>query len=611
MSEVKRNISLRNSTNIFTSTFSLSSNNVPKPLIGESVIKYGDEAFVYGGRDALNAQLVNDMYVVDLNTCSWKQVEYQGNQKPIPRYFHSGDLWNNKLIFFGGMGFNDDTKCLYVLNDIDIYDIETKQWSHIPGMITENQTNDDAKEVNESDVDEKSKHLYPSARYGHLHCVLDHYLIIFCGQDLSNSYIEEINIFDLDSGKWVFKSLFNHHCGIYRSNCVVINKDSEFLQMCRPINTTQDSNEHSIGSLFFYLNYNFVNVKRQVIYLELFELDTAESEKKSAALAKDNNQSFRFLELDVTEKFLSSAMPPGLRFPAVNILGDNLILSGIYLTSSRQAFVLWVYSLDKELWLQLDMLGVLNHGSWFKCLVLDCTNRFVVFGNKTRKLTQDYNLRQSNYDHIVFIELEGYGVYRKPQMGRVTERSEQLGKLLLNGISDMEILTIERMHIPCLSRMLYKRWPAFQKIMDRAVEKNQEAFQAEVSQLGPQLTDLPFSSIHSTGSRVLYMPYSFETCSAFLHYIYCGTLNGSYCTAKNLCNLLILCKGFEGLETFFAYIVHLLHGVLNRNNVKLIYETAALTGAKGLQLRALRRIARIEQGGTAISPTSPLPNLDD
>ncbi|WBW71833.1 Ras1-Scd pathway protein Ral2 [Schizosaccharomyces osmophilus] len=600
MPHTASNATLKNTVNVFTSSLLTSTGPFPKPSIGESIVQNGNHAYLYGGRDAEDGTPMNDLYFVDLETGSWKLVENQGPIKPTFRYFHSGIFWNNNLVFFGGIGFDEENNSLCSLNSTEIFDLETKTWRVVPPEASNFANTADAETFT----------CEPLPRYGHLYCVLGDYMIVYCGQDLSNNYIEQINAFDLRTEKWVHRSPLAYHCGVYRSNCISLDRESEFFRFC----TSEDATERQdqfVGSLLFYLNSNFVDVKRELILLKLYKVSDAERNKEGIDEREGYHPGLYFEEENVTEKFVGTSMPPGLRFPRVYMVGDNLVLSGIYLTSSRQAFVLWVYSLDRENWIQLDTLGLLNHGSWFKCLCMPQNNQLVIFGNQTRRLIQDYNIRQSNYDNVVYIELEAYGVYRRPKIPHYSERSEKLGKLLLTGVSDMEILTLDRNHIPCLSKILYKRWPKFQRLLDQTAENNQDAFRMSLSEHGPQVAELPFTPINSTGSRMLYMPYSFETCTAFLYYLYCGKINESYLSTKTLCNLLILAKHDEGMETFFQYIVHLLHKTLNQNNVKTIYEIAVLTGAKGLQLRALRRIARIEQNGVAISNPSFLPNLEN
>ncbi|EPY50709.1 Ras1-Scd pathway protein Ral2 [Schizosaccharomyces cryophilus OY26] len=485
MPHTASNTTLKNTVNVFTSSLLTSTGTFPKPVVGESIVQSGNHAYIFGGRDAEDSSLTNDLYIVDLETSSWKLVENQGSIKPTPRYFHSGIIWNGNLVFFGGIGFDEDKNSLCGLNTTEIFNLETKTWRIIPAKESETGSESDA----------GTSTCEPLPRYGHLYCVLGDYMIVYCGQDLSNNYIEQINVFDLITEKWVHSSPFAYHCGVYRSNCTSLDHDSDFSKFCTAENNNNDEENtrrqnQFVGSLLFYLNSNFVNVKRELILLKLYKVSNTKGNGGGTDKREGSNSCFYFEEQDISEKFVGSSMPPGLRFPRVYMVGENLVLSGIYLTSSRQAFVLWVYSLDRANWIQLDTLGLLNHGSWFKCLSMQQNNQLVIFGNKTRKLIQDYNVRQSNYDNMVYVELEAYGIYRKPKIPHYSERSEKLGKLLLTGVSDMEILTLERNRIPCLSKILYKRWPTFQRLLDQAAEQNQDAFRMSLSELGPQLRNM-------------------------------------------------------------------------------------------------------------------------
>ncbi|EEB08468.1 Ras1-Scd pathway protein Ral2 [Schizosaccharomyces japonicus yFS275] len=542
---------VKQSLNDITLLVQSTKGQVPPPVIGETSVIIDNHVYVFGGRDAQSKKLRSNMYKMDISNFYWSALNSEESRLPTPRYFHSSTVWNNKVILFGGIGVDENDQ-LYVLNSLEVFDIITESWEAFGSV-------------------DQDPNLIPTPRYGHLVSVLGDYLFVFCGQDLANNYIEEVGVLDLIQQKWVYLGPFRHHCGIYRAN-VLENVTKAMQTNLRAAPPIVPSDETFIGTIAVYSNHNFANVRRM-----LFVMD----------VTRTQNGEFTIREQDYSEMLKGASMPPGLRFPVVYSAGCNIVIAGVFLTSSKQAFVFWAFSTETKQWKHVDIQGVLNLGAWFRSVHLPDTNQILTFGNMEGNLVEAYNSRESSYVHAVTVELEAYGIYPKP-LDAFSKQGREIGELMLSGPSDMEILTLERLHVPCLSKVLTKRWACFKGVLETCANNNQNEFRLKLTNFGSQVTDLPFSTIQNTGSRVLYMPYTFDTCSAFVYYLYCGCIKPEYRTVSILCTLLLLCVSSHGLEHLKKHVTHHLHELMTAKNVGQIYETAALTGEKGLQLRALR-----------------------
>jgi len=102
-----------------SSRLHLCSGDVPPPLVGASATLVepsqhgqakGAQVYLFGGRLVSSRRMVNTLYRLDLDEMRWSRLTPTTKpklataepslQQPQPRYFHSADLWNNKIIFF-------------------------------------------------------------------------------------------------------------------------------------------------------------------------------------------------------------------------------------------------------------------------------------------------------------------------------------------------------------------------------------------------------------------------------------------------------------------------------------------------------------------------------
>ncbi|CAG8738000.1 12472_t:CDS:1, partial [Acaulospora morrowiae] len=182
-----------------TASTRLTTGDIPPPLVGSSTVVIGTHLYLFAGRLVSSRRMTNELYMLDLETFVWTKIQDNNQQAPKARYFHSSNQYKNSIIVFGGMGYSKSSDSLCVLDDICIFDLETSSWRY--------------PEIVQSDFS-------PRPRYAHLASVTANKLVVIGGQDMTNYYIEEINVFDLNEMKWTLSRSFEKHCGAYRSVAV-------------------------------------------------------------------------------------------------------------------------------------------------------------------------------------------------------------------------------------------------------------------------------------------------------------------------------------------------------------------------------------------------------
>lgn len=508
--------------------------DVPPALVGASVTLVHDDRdsakarlYLFGGRLVTTRCMVNDMYELNLYTLRWTKLisdqdassSSKPRPQPQPRYFHSCNVWNGKLIIFGGMGYvrGGGESDLCVINETVAFDIATHTWDldFMPGIARIERAGPEDEEEDDGEM----VRMLPQSRYAHLSSTTADSLVIIGGQDMGNHYVEEINVLDLRTRRWTAKQPFAKQRGSYRSLAVeplwhVEHSDMSSSQSAPTAKTlhsalankrgrsgslASSSTKQSVSSMlapeslsflpastqqyddhgrqrplpiYVYTNYNFTDVKREMESMQL-EVDdetgqcTLSVEDRSAAMS-------------------GISLPPGLRFPTGAVLGSHLIISGTYLANTSQTFAIWALHLPSMHWTRLDVGASLLTGSWNRGLLWPTQNRLIVFGNRDRDLVADYNHRQTNWDHILLIELDAWGI-AQPPIARYSRASVELGMqklassavgsfsatlengngfdssvmLALGGRGDFEIICTDGMKLGCDRAILERRWPWF------------------------------------------------------------------------------------------------------------------------------------------------------
>ena len=480
----------------------------PRALVGATTTILGDKLYVFGGRvlSRRHPQLTSDLYELDLVRRHWTKLEASGDI-PQSRYFHSMcALGDTKLICYGGMSpassvapqaqsnaFNqpndvDFQSEMVVMSDIHVFDAPTRRWTSIatantpqgryahcaavlPSLATFTSANAPLSAIH---------HNPPSTtpNQGSLGVALDGTggaeMVVVGGQDSANTYIEQISVFNLRSLKWTATSSLGRSCGAYRSvvaplTSIPASKLGKGLDQEPVVDEAARKSDRadSDSSMLIYSNYNFLDVK-----LEL---------------------QVRLADGSLVEKPMAGQFsPPGLRFPNGGVLDNHFVVSGTYLTSSKQEYALWALDLTTLTWSRIDAGGgIFSQGSWNRGVLWPRRNTFVILGNRRRSLVEDYNHRRINFSNICMVELEAFGLYDNPRRAWPTSKypsisapvlppsvvlktqtpagrpipsaAADLGLLAMNirELSDMDLIAIGQERIPVNSYLLARRWGPF------------------------------------------------------------------------------------------------------------------------------------------------------
>ncbi|KAL8866269.1 MAG: hypothetical protein Q9174_006398, partial [Haloplaca sp. 1 TL-2023] len=482
----------------------------PHGLVGATTTILGDKLYVFGGRvlSRRRPPLTADLYELDLIRRHWTKLETTG-EIPAPRYFHSVcALGDTKLICYGGMSPAttsprpnapasnplDPQPEVVVMSDIHIYDAPSRRWMYISTADTPQGRYAHCAAVLPSSAVFASAnaplsaiHHNPSSgnpHQGTLGVDLDGTggaeMIVVGGQDSANHYIEQISVFNLRSLKWTTTRTLGRSCGAYRSVVAPLTSMPASRIGLNQADNIEDNVESSDSpnagsSMLIYSNYNFLDVK-----LEL---------------------QVRLADGSLVEKTMNSQFsPPGLRFPNGGVLDNHFVVSGTYLTSSKQEYALWALDLKTLTWSRIDAGGnVFSQGSWNRGVLWPRRNTFVILGNRKRSLVEDYNHRRINFSNICMVELEAFGLYDNPRRAWPTlsnpsfsapvipstlrprqptfggrpysNAAKDLGQMALafRELSDMDLLAIGGERIPVNSHLLSRRWgPYFVQLLNES-----------------------------------------------------------------------------------------------------------------------------------------------
>jgi hypothetical protein len=499
----------------------------PHPLVGATTTILGDKLYVFGGRrlSRTRPQLTSDLYELDLVKRHWTKIEARGDI-PSARYFHSVcPLGDTKLVCYGGMSpatpsSNQATAVLQgtpadaqpevvVMSDIHIYDAPMRTWMYVPSSDSPQGRYAHCATILPSSAVFSStgaavtaiRHNPASANanQGSLGVQLEGdggaEMVVVGGQDSANHYIEQVSVFNLRSLKWTETSTLGRSCGAYRSVVAPLTSisPSDIGAGSRqgsepPTPDEQSSNTNGQSSMLIYSNYNFLDVKLE---LQVRHPDGTLSEKPMQG----------------------NFSPPGLRFPNGGVINNHFVVSGTFLTSSKQEYALWALDLRTLSWGRIEAGGnIFSQGSWNRGVLWNRRNSFVILGNRKRSLVEDYNHRRINFSNMCVVELEAFGLYDNPR--KVTPSSAfrsvsappqndrldllaggrtllpaatELGQMALGmrEFADMDFLAIHGERIPVNSHLVARRWgPYFNQLL-RESTRSEEKESADTATLRP------------------------------------------------------------------------------------------------------------------------------
>lgn len=662
----------------------------PPPLVGSSTTIVNDTLYVFGGRvlSRTRPQLTCDMYALDLITRVWTRLETKGAIPP-PRYFHSVcALGDSKLVCFGGMSpasanllnatpqkissSHESGNEVVVMADIHIYDIASRTWSYIP-----------TSEVPEGRYAHCATILASSATFTNNSTVAATVLagktpdglggaemVVVGGQDSENHYIEEINVFNLRSLKWTGPRMLGRSCGAYRSVVSPLPRGmttqmigaglkayssssngipplggggakGEDPMSLSAVGERRDPSKGGHGMLI-YSNYNFLDVK-----LEL---------------------QVRLPDGTLEEKpMVGPYSPPGLRFPNGGVIDSHFVVSGTYLTSSKQEYALWALDLRTLIWSRIDVGSVFTQGSWNRGVLWAKRNTFIILGRRDRSLVDDYNHRRINFSHLCMVELEAFGLYDNPRYHThpslqrcFSTPAQELGRLVLGmrHLADMEFLAVGGERVPVNSRIVARRWgPYFIELLNASnppsTSPTTASFSAPskfltsaISAHNPHYTNPSSSNPHYstatitpqtimaanqsyqqkevtpptpvqlsplTRPRTLYLPHTHQTLLTLVHFLYTSTLpppSHPQSSPQILCSLLQIARPYR-VEGLLEAVVERLHQALDGKNAAAVFNAAAMAAGGGASIFNIGERRSMDAGNNYMGGNiTPTPNAN-
>ena len=499
----------------------------PHSLVGATTTILGDKLYVFGGRSLSRSrpQLTSDLYELDLISRHWTKLETRGDVPP-PRYFHSVcALGDTKLVCYGGMSpvilppgqavpapqqspNGESQPEVAVMSDIHMYDVTTRNWTYLAtGEAPQGRYAHCATILPStgawasSNAPLSALHHNASAstnpNHGSIGVSIEGTggaeMIVVGGQDSGNHYIEQISVFNLRSLRWTSTTQLGKSCGAYRSVVSPLlgmaasrigkgaDKKGKINGAISDAKGSRDPAERGV-SMLIYSNYNFLDVKLE---LQVRSPDGSLSERPMSG----------------------QFSPPGLRFPNGGVIDSHFVVSGTYLTSSKQEYALWALDLRNLTWSRIDAGGnIFSQGSWNRGILWHRRNTFVILGNRKRSLVEDYNHRRINFSNLCMVELEAFGLYDNPRRsapmsGYISASSpvatpfipskpapgggrthaaaaEALGRtaLSLRELADMDFLAIGGERVPVNSRIVSRRWgPYFNQLLREGALAAQDA----------------------------------------------------------------------------------------------------------------------------------------
>ena len=646
----------------------------PPPLVGATTTVLGDKLYVFGGRRLSRSkpQLTSNLYELDLIRRHWTKLNAKGDIPP-PRYFHSVcALGDTKLVCYGGMSPSlptsettaDAQPEVIVMSDVHIFDVLTRSWMKVsPPDAPQGRYAHCATILPSSAVFASTNapmsavHHNPSGsnpNQGSLGVALDGTggaeMVVVGGQDSANHYIEQVSVFNLRSLKWTGTIGMSRSCGAYRSVVTALTTMSASQIGAGPHARTDmdddDDEPTAVGSgapMLIYSNYNFLDVK-----LEL---------------------QVRLTDGTLTEKPMQTAVsPPGLRFPNGGIIANHFVVSGTFLTSSKQEYALWALDLRTLTWSRIDAGGsIFSQGSWNRGVLWSRRNAFVILGNRKRSLVDDYNNRRINFTNMCLVELEAFGLYDNPRKAEPTssylsassppphagmdtsasgrlllQAAEELGAMSMNvrELADMEFLAIDGTRIPVNSRLIARRWGTH---FTNLLRESLAASETDTATLRPTIATHPSrnSSVTITPSvnsgtttltantgneppdsrttppnsrpRLFYLPHTAPTLQALLNYLYTSTLPSppsQLATPQILCSLLQLARPYR-VDGLLEAVVECLHESLDGRNAAAIFNAAAMGAGGGDGVQFASAAAGGGRDSTIPLRTASLAGLDN
>ncbi|KAL1924224.1 uncharacterized protein VTP21DRAFT_7259 [Calcarisporiella thermophila] len=510
------------------------SGSAPPPLVGASMtpVDACNRLYVFSGRLATSRAMTNDLYELNTATLHWRRLATApapGHLQPQARYFHSASYHAGRLIVFGGMGYSAYPRDggetpgkrgqLTVLDDLHVLDLETLTWTQpqiSPGLFD------------------------PQARYAHNAAVAGDRLIVIGGQDITNAYIEEVNLLDLNEWTWTLSRACPNQLGTYRSVAATVapsvaaniplvgvcnrgvfclpaeegpagrrgGGSFEWAADSPPLASPSSTpSRDALRSNSLHASDRLGSRERRTSLASqqhpppprwgsLSMVGAEEQAHHPVYIFANYNHNANVRREVLLTQWLHPASfnistipnafqggpPPYLRFPTGGIVGHHFVIAGTFISRSTQSFSMYALNLNTFSWSRLETGASLAQGSWNSAVLTG--NRLLVFGNHHRDLAEDYAHRQLNFEHVAVVDLETYGIYHPPEE-TISGAAQEIGLEMLRGewMADLAVKTSDGKPLRVNSRLVAERWPWFRELLEAEGARRKQPTAADPGRL--------------------------------------------------------------------------------------------------------------------------------
>jgi len=608
----------------------------------------GDKVYLIGGKRLdPPAQIFNNVWMLDLTTLVWTIVFSPDTPDntlpgtdirviPEPRYFHTASNHRNEsIVVFGGLSpAIEESSGERCVDDLAVFDLARREW-RIPRI--------------PQGAELPPKRYAHVAAISRDRLIIAGGELRSNGMKSTPENLLDLHVFDIPTEKWIFKRTFGtaeDHIGYYRSvmaaapynptSYPVNNPEEEDRLLDAADNLYQQipasklSSEPSSPTTSFRSrsgsleNLNQSPEERRPSRGNLNAIPETESSESEPYVfvystrqrnAREITRVLMKIHAPQSDNFgiedFSNLLPQRggnvpLKFPYGDIIGDWLVYCGTIPnqkpvdvpgrprststppTLKPAQFHILALHLPTQQFKLVDVGNVFLTGSWNRGIVWHNENSFVVFGHVGMDMNTDYSMRRSNFNHIIIVDLEVFGIYAPPKL-TTPAFAKGLALTLLNRkeFSDMDIETKDHYRFHVNSRILAHRWPMFTEVLNSCLYGSPYVENTRRPSVSSTLTlSNPMLPI-SERPRVLFLPLRHDHTQAFLEYVYTDSLP-TQIDIPTLCALMVLSKRYApGLERLGDLVSDVLHRQLNEGNAWQIIEAAAFSGRTGLQIQAM------------------------
>ncbi|KAJ7653097.1 galactose oxidase [Mycena polygramma] len=524
---------------------------VPPERIGASATVVGSKLYLFGGAlpSATNGQPGprSDLYVLDLELWKWEIIPPTPDD-PVPRYFHTVEIWKNHLVVFGGLGAQNGSGQLQVLNDVRMFNLSSRRWviplHTVPAAAASPSTP------------------IPQPRYAHLSCVSLNKLFIFWGQDLTGEALHDVCVYDLDKKEWIRKQ-YSPIPRLDMNHSFVAT--SQWHVRTPPLDATNDQT-HSPA-----LSYSDLSTQNSPCEIYLYTADHLHQKLEVLSPLLGGG-------IQSKEHPPAAGAPPFLHYPNGVILGKTLILAGNCSAGnaySEHGFVVWTLDLETNIWSFVETGTLLKNGSWGGGYLWHDQNKFFAFGKLGGRTVDAADQRVLAWNTVAVVDLETLGIYQPPPP-KLDAAGQRRGLALLADAkgADFEFLCEDGRRIPCSRRTILNRWPWFRDQYARL--SSAEATASVKHEKRTEITITPTSAALSE---------SYPVTMALVQYFYSLALATALQRAPAVLSHLLLISTEFQIPHLRILVTHAMHAALTEATAEGVYEIAASCGCRSLQLR--------------------------